>query len=192
MANDPLRYSDEELEEFRVLIENKIAKAQEELKITQSQINDLNENAFNQQGGDIFDSTGSHSDLEFLQNLVARQQRHIQDLNNALLRIKNKTYGICTVTGQLIDKARLRAVPHATKSVDGKKQANSNPRSYAPELSKSDPFLVEEDGRSLNKPIGDQVRGLPIGKRHEDGDWTNESDLMEDAGYNKPIDDDDV
>jgi RNA polymerase-binding transcription factor DksA len=75
---------------------------------TEQQIADLNENGFNQQGGDWYDDSTAHTDLEMLQRLLQRQQRHVQDLRNALLRIQNKTYGICIVTGQLISKERLR------------------------------------------------------------------------------------
>ena len=127
MSNDlKVRYSDEDLLEFKQLIEEKLAKAEEELNFTQKQIDELNENGFNQQGGDWYDDSSAHTDLEMQQRMAARQQRHIQDLRNALLRIQNKTYGICIVTGQLIDKSRLRLVPHATKSIDGKNMSLTN------------------------------------------------------------------
>ena len=117
MANESkIRYSDEDLKEFKELIEKKIAKAREEYEFTERQITELNENGFNQQGGDMYDDSSSHAELELMQRMALRQQRHIQDLANALLRIQNKTYGICTVTGKLIDKNRLRLVPHATKA----------------------------------------------------------------------------
>ena len=122
MSNEPAttRYSDEELEEFRVLIEKKIAKAEEELAFNQQQIDELNEGGFNQQGGDLYEDTSLHSTLDMLNRMVTRDVTLIQNLRNALQRIKNKTYGICVVTGNLIDKKRLIAVPHTTKSVDGK------------------------------------------------------------------------
>ena len=104
MTHEPkVRYSDEELLEFKQIIDKKLAKALEELDFTQKQIDELNENGFNQQGGDWYDDSSAHTDLEMQQRMAARQQRHIQDLRNALLRIQNKTYGICIVTGQLID-----------------------------------------------------------------------------------------
>ncbi len=122
MSNEPikLRYSDEELEEFQALINKKIAQANEELAFDEGQIAELNENGFNQQGGDSYEDTNVHAELEMLQRRVVRGQQLVQNLSNALLRIKNKSYGICTVTGQLIDKKRLMVVPHATKSVEGK------------------------------------------------------------------------
>jgi len=190
----PVRYSDAELAEFRVLIEDKIVKAQEELDFTQKQIDELNENGFNQQGGDWYDDSSAHTDLELLQRMSIRQQRHIQDLRNALLRIQNKTYGICTVTGQLIDKNRLRLVPHATKSMEGKTISSATKESSTGTVtSSSDPFANDEEPPGP-KPIGDKVR-LPMGNRPHSGgdDWEIGSETMESAeGYTtQKIDDDD-
>jgi DnaK suppressor protein len=179
-----VRYSDEELQEFKAIIENKLVTAHEELERTTQQIADLNENGFNQQGGDWYDDSTAHTDLELLQRMSARQQRHIQDLRNALLRIQNKTYGICTITGQLIDKNRLRLVPHATKSVDGKAIANSG-REVAVEAGTDQfPPPTEESERRPGKPIGDKVR-LPNAKRAkaEGEDWENNADQLDEPGY---------
>lgn len=185
MVNEPkIRYSDEDLQEFKELIEEKVLKAQEELDFTNQQITELNENGFNQQGGDWYDDSTAHTDLELLQRMSARQLRHIQDLKNALLRIHNKTYGICIVTGQLIDKNRLRLVPHATKSIDGKNIANAG-KEIPLESSDSDTFIPGED-RPAAKPIGDKVR-LANGKRptQSGDDWEPDNESMEDAGYNR-------
>ncbi len=114
------RYSDEDLAEFKTLIEDKLAKAEEELVSRRAQLLEISENAHGQQSGDWTDESTNHSEMELLNNIVARQQTFIQNLRNALLRIQNKTYGICSITGQLIDKKRLLLVPHATKSVEGK------------------------------------------------------------------------
>ncbi len=182
-----VRYSDEDLQEFKVLIEGKLQLAQDELNTTQQQIDDLNENGFNQQGGDWYDDSTAHTDLEMLQRMLTRQQRHVQDLKNALLRVQNKTYGICIVTGNLIEKERLRLVPHATKSVDGKNIANSSHREVSGEQG-SDAFGNPEDGeRPTGKPIGDKVR-LPNGKRPSRAsgdDWEVDNETLEDAGYEK-------
>jgi DnaK suppressor protein len=183
MSNDPkLRYSDEDLQEFKVLVDAKLAQAQEELTTTEQQIADLNENGFNQQGGDWYDDSTAHTDLEMLQRMLTRQQRHVQDLKNALLRIQNKTYGICTVTSQLISKERLRLVPHATKSIDGKN------------LGPSGDFFAGDaaEERPTGKPIGDKVR-LSNGKRPSSGgeDWEMDNETMEDAGYQRRKNDDD-
>lgn len=185
MVTEPkLRYSDEDLQEFKELVEEKLQQAQAELATTEQQIADLNENGFNQQGGDWYDDSTAHTDLEMLQRMLTRQQRHVQDLKNALLRIKNKTYGVCSVTGQLIDKSRLRLVPHATKSVDGKAIANAS----KPAQPAADAAQGAQDGttpRPSGKPIGDKVR-LPQNKRpgrSEGEDWEIDNETLEDAGY---------
>lgn len=194
MTHEPkVRYSDEDLLEFKQIIDKKLEKALEELEFTQKQIDELNENGFNQQGGDWYDDSSAHTDLEMQQRMAARQQRHIQDLRNALLRIQNKTYGICTVTGQLIDKNRLRLVPHATKSIDGKNIANAGRE--LPSEPATDAFgNPEEENRPAAKPISDKVR-LPGGKRPSPNkeDWEMDNETMEDAGYSgrQKFDDDD-
>jgi DnaK suppressor protein len=186
MSNEPkLRYSDEELQEFKILIEDKLALAQEEYTRTEQQIADLNENGFNQQGGDWYDDSTAHTDLEMLQRMLVRQQRYVVDLRNALLRVQNKTYGICTVTGLLISKDRLRLVPHATKSVDGKNIANSQKESNA-ETPGVDAFgdAIETDRSTPNKPVAEKVRVNNTAKRPKSGeDWEPDNETMEDAGY---------
>ena len=82
-----------------------------------NQILELNEK---QQRGDWVDDSSSHAEAEMLNNMVARQIQFVRNLQNALIRIENKTYGICSVTGKLIDKERLKLVPHATKTITGK------------------------------------------------------------------------
>ncbi|MFK7810741.1 MAG: TraR/DksA family transcriptional regulator [Saprospiraceae bacterium] len=130
--NTPLRYSDEELAEFKELIDNKIANAQEQVNQLEEQVLELNE-SLQTSGADLGDNS-AYSDVEFMNNLIFRQKKHIQDLENALLRIKNKVYGICTLTGDLIDKKRLLAVPTTTKGLIAKTEhqkrsaARSNPR----------------------------------------------------------------
>lgn len=182
--NEPkVRYSDEDLQEFKTLVDNRLATAQDELSTTEKQIADLNENGFNQQGGDWYDDSTAHTDLEMLQRMLTRQQRHVQDLRNALLRIQNKTYGICIVTGQLISKERLRLVPHATKSIDGKNLSNSGRGESHSETSLNDPFNPEND-RPSGKPIGDKVR-LSNGKRPAAAggeDWEMDNETIENVG----------
>jgi RNA polymerase-binding transcription factor DksA len=186
MSNDPkARYSDEELQEFKTLIDQKLVQALEELNRTDQQIADLNENGFNQQGGDWYDDSTAHTDLELLQRMLVRQQRYVTDLRNALLRIQNKTYGICIVTGQLISKERLRLVPHATKSVDGKQIANSGRDIITDSSASSDMYVGGEDTeRAPSKPVSDKVRisSKRSGKNGED--WEPDNETMEDAGYN--------
>jgi DnaK suppressor protein len=120
MATTTVRYSDEELNEFKSLIQEKLVSARQEVVFIREQMLEINENSSNQQSGDWTDESSSHTEMEMLNNMLARQQQFIRNLENALIRIQNKTYGICTITGTLIDKNRLRLVPHATKSVEGK------------------------------------------------------------------------
>ena len=117
------RYSDEDLEEFRVLIEDKIEKAKYDLEIIQqSYLNDLNNGTDDTSPTfKAFEEGASTMSKEANAQLAARQEKFIRDLNNALLRIKNKTYGICRVTGKLIAKERLKLVPHATLSIEAKR-----------------------------------------------------------------------
>ena len=121
--NVTVRYSDEDLREFKTLIDEKLEKASQELAFTQSQIKEANESNASQQSGDWTDESSNHTEMELLTSMMARQQHFIQSLESALIRIQNKSYGICTVTGQLIDKKRLLLVPHATKSIEGKANA---------------------------------------------------------------------
>lgn len=194
MSNDlKVRYSDEDLQAFKVLVDERLVQAQNELSTTEKQIADLNENGFNQQGGDWYDDSTAHTDLEMLQRMLQRQQRFVQDLKNALLRIHNKTYGICTVTGELISKERLRLVPHATKSMDGKAQASSSVRPSTGGVGGEDTFDLDSEDRPIGKPIGDKVR-LTNGKRptHASGDdWEIDNETIEDAGYTRRKNDDD-
>ena len=104
-----VRYSDKELEEFQQIILDKLDKARRDLEI-------LNEN--------VRDSDDTSSREENYR-LAVRQEKFILNLENALVRIKNKTYGICRVTGELISKERLCSVPHATLSVAGKITQNT-------------------------------------------------------------------
>jgi DnaK suppressor protein len=114
------RYSDQELDEFQTLIEDKLEKAQNQLNFYLRQLSDMADNP-DAKVKNLEDGTGS-AEREHLTVLAARQRNLIQHLENALLRIKNKVYGVCRATGKLISKDRLRAVPHATLSVDAKRR----------------------------------------------------------------------
>ena len=116
------RYSDEELEEFKVLIDGKLAVARKEF-------NDLMRSIRGEDSNDVDDTMPTYKILEEgsatqskeeMMRMAARSQKFIQGLEAALMRIKNKTYGIDRMTGELIPKERLRAVPHATLSVASK------------------------------------------------------------------------
>jgi len=116
------RYNDDELQEFKELIEQKLDKAQKDYEI-------LMESIDNSEGNDTQDTSPTFKVLEEgasvlskeeAARLAHRQQKFISHLKAALIRIENKTYGICRETGKLISKERLRAVPHATLSIDAK------------------------------------------------------------------------
>ena len=120
---EKLRYSDEELEEFKTIILEKLAKARKDYEL-------LRANVMNTDGNDTADTSPTFKVLvegastlgkEEAGRLAQRQDHFIAHLQNALVRIENKTYGIDRITGKLIPKERLRAVPHATLSVDSKK-----------------------------------------------------------------------
>ncbi len=112
------RYSEEELEEFKQLIEQKLTKAQEQLNFYMNQLGEMSENQESKIKG-LDDGIGT-AEVERMNTLAARQRKHIRHLENALLRIQNKAYGICRVSGKLISKERLKAVPHATLSIHAK------------------------------------------------------------------------
>ncbi len=118
------RYSDEELEEFRLLIERKLERAREELLFYLDQLSELADNPDSKVKG-LDDGIGT-AESERLSNMAVRQRKHIQHLENALVRIQNKAYGVCRVTGKLISKERLRAVPHATLSIEAKQNRITN------------------------------------------------------------------
>ncbi len=129
MANEEInvetkktRYSDLELDEFRQIILEKLVNAREDFKMLTDAYTNANEH-------DTFDTSPTFKVLEEgyqvlskeeNSRLAARQQKFINSLENALIRIENKTYGVCRVTGKLISKERLKSVPHATLSIDAK------------------------------------------------------------------------
>jgi len=116
------RYSDEELEEFRQIILDKLTKAREDLKMLTDAYTQANEHDTNDTSPTFKVLEEGYQVLSKEENsrLAARQQKFINSLENALIRIENKSYGICRVTGKLISKERLRSVPHATLSIDAK------------------------------------------------------------------------
>jgi RNA polymerase-binding transcription factor DksA len=116
------RYSDQELQEFRELIEDKIEKAQKQLELYENAYKNGSAND-TEDTAPTFKSFDEGSDTlskEANSQLAIRQEKFIRDLKNALVRIENKTYGICRVTGKLINKERLKLVPHATLSIEAK------------------------------------------------------------------------
>ncbi|MGB5942140.1 MAG: TraR/DksA C4-type zinc finger protein [Leeuwenhoekiella sp.] len=116
------RYSDAELEEFRILIQTKIDKAQHDLDLIKSAYinNDGNGTDDTSPTFKAFEEGSATMSKEANSALAIRQEKFIRDLKNALTRIQNKSYGICRVTGKLINKERLKLVPHATLSIEAK------------------------------------------------------------------------
>ena len=116
------RYSDVELEDFRKLIEEKIEKAQADLELLRSAYMNDSNNGTDDTAPTFkaFEEGSATMSKEANTQLAIRQEKFIRDLKNALVRIENKTYGICRVTGKLITKKRLFLVPHATLSIEAK------------------------------------------------------------------------
>lgn len=116
------RYSDEELEEFKALILHKLEKAHHDLKMLTDAYTNNNEHGTNDTSPTFKVLEEGYQVLSKEENsrLAARQQKFITSLDNALIRIENKTYGICRATGKLISKERLKSVPHATLCIDAK------------------------------------------------------------------------
>jgi RNA polymerase-binding transcription factor DksA len=120
-----MRYSDAELAEFRELINKKLDVAKKELAYLQGLITRKDESGDLDEGRYMTMEDGSMSmEREQLSQMASRQIQFIDHLEKAIMRIENKTYGICRVTGKLIEKARLRAVPHATLSIEAKQMMN--------------------------------------------------------------------
>ncbi len=120
---NPLKYSDKDLNEFKELITAKIAHAQEDLDLLQGAFKNDSNNGTEDTSPTFkaFEEGSETMSKEANVQLAIRQEKFIRDLNNALLRIENKTYGVCRVTGKLIQKDRLKLVPHATLSIEAKK-----------------------------------------------------------------------
>lgn len=123
MSSDmKVRYSDKDLEEFRVLIEAKIVKAKQDLELLKSAYMNDGNNGTDDTSPTFkaFEEGSLTMSKEANTALAIRQEKFIRDLKNALARIENKTYGVCRVTGKLINKERLKLVPHATLSIEAK------------------------------------------------------------------------
>jgi RNA polymerase-binding transcription factor DksA len=120
-----LRYSDAELKEFKIIIDKKLEAAREELKNLKDSLDSHTESQVGNKSWNMEEGSDT-SEMEYLMNQIARLNKFIRDLEMALVRIENKTYGICRATGKLIDKQRLRIVPHATLSMEAKMSRKSD------------------------------------------------------------------
>lgn len=119
---DKVRYSDAELEEFRELIAEKVANAEKDLRHFQGQIDFSGTNSGNGAGAaiNVMEEGSEALSREKIAQLAHRQRKFLQQLKAAMVRIENKTYGICRQTGKLISKERLKIVPHTTLSIEAK------------------------------------------------------------------------
>ena len=117
-----VRYNDKELNVFKVLIEEKIQKAKADLGLLKSSYMNDGNNGTDDTAPTFkaFEEGSETMSKEANTQLALRQEKFIRDLKNALIRIENKTYGVCRVTGKLINKKRLHLVPHATLSIEAK------------------------------------------------------------------------
>jgi len=116
------RYNDKDLEKFKVLIEEKIVKAKMDLELLKSSYMNNGNNGTEDTSPTFkaFEEGSETMSKEANAQLALRQEKFVRDLKNALIRISNKTYGVCRITGKLINKNRLKLVPHATLSIEAK------------------------------------------------------------------------
>ena len=126
MAKEKNRYGDDELEEFRSIIEKKLGEAREDLLVLKGSLSHKDDHGTNDTSRSFNMMEDGAETLMREENaqLASRTEKFIKNLENALIRINNKTYGICRKTGKLINKDRLRLVPHATLSIEAKKAEN--------------------------------------------------------------------
>ncbi|MEL6969415.1 MAG: TraR/DksA family transcriptional regulator [Bacteroidota bacterium] len=145
------RYSDEDLAEFQAIIEKKIEQTEQQLESLKDQIREISENTSDEHGGDWVDDSSISSDIEMLNNMALRQQKYLRDLNNAMLRIRNKVYGVCVVTRELIDKRRLLAVPTTTKSLTAKTDLRRKEEERMTHRITDNPYVKQAKGRPKKK-----------------------------------------
>ena len=126
MTKEKNRYGDADLEEFRLIIERKLGEAREDLLILKGSLSHKDDHGTDDTGRSFNMMEDGAETLMREENaqLASRTEKFITNLEHALIRINNKTYGICRKTGKLISKARLRLVPHATLSIEAKKAEN--------------------------------------------------------------------
>ncbi|GAB2797252.1 RNA polymerase-binding protein DksA [Hymenobacter luteus] len=122
MSEEPLRYSREELAEFEQIIQDKLTAARKEVAFIKETLSRKNDSGTDNTASSskVLEDGADTAEKESLNQLASRQMKFIQQLENALIRIKNGTYGVCIGTGKLIPKERLRAVPHTQHSIEAK------------------------------------------------------------------------
>ncbi|GAA3937820.1 TraR/DksA family transcriptional regulator [Hymenobacter algoricola] len=122
MSEENLRYSREELVEFQDIIQDKLTAARKEVTFIKETLSRRNDSGTDNTASSskVLEDGADTAEKESLNQLASRQMKFIQQLENALIRIKNGTYGVCIGTGKLISKERLRAVPHTQHSIEAK------------------------------------------------------------------------
>tara|TARA_B100000678_G_scaffold283215_1_gene283043 strand:+ start:140 stop:532 length:393 start_codon:yes stop_codon:yes gene_type:complete len=122
------RYSDSELQEFKEIIDHKLQEARKDLELLKGSLSHSDDHGTDDTGRtfNMMEDGSETLSREEVAQLASRQEKFIRNLENALVRIENKTYGICRVTGKLIKKERLKLVPHATLSIEAKNQQDQN------------------------------------------------------------------
>lgn len=127
MANEKTKFSDEELQEFKDIIDGKLEEADEDLQILKNTLSYKDDHGTDDTGRsfNMMEDGSETLSREEMAQLALRQEKFIQNLKHALVRIENKTYGVCRVTGKLIRKERLKLVPHATLSIEAKNAQDS-------------------------------------------------------------------
>ena len=120
MTDEKTRYNDAELEEFRILIEQKLESARNDYEMLRTAINNENDTEDSSPTFKVLEEGAATLSKEETGRLVAHQSKFIRNLEMALVRIENKTYGVCKTTGKLIPKERLMRVPHATECIEAK------------------------------------------------------------------------
>jgi RNA polymerase-binding transcription factor DksA len=127
MSQEKTRFSDSDLTEFKELIQNKLKEARIDLDLLIGSLSHNDDHGTDDTGRtfNMMEDGSETLSREEMSQLASRQEKFIQSLQAALVRIENKTYGICRVTGKLIAKERLRLVPHATMSIEAKNAQNN-------------------------------------------------------------------
>ncbi|MEM1326854.1 MAG: hypothetical protein AAGI23_12915 [Bacteroidota bacterium] len=185
------RYSDEELAEFKAVIDKKLERTREQISKLEADLKEANENSEDDFGTDMMDDSSLGTDVNFTSDMLARQQTHEQQLERALMRIANKSYGVCVVTGELIDKRRLLAVPTTTKSLQAKVQ-KENAATAPKEEEKKKPVKSPKPGdqpKIITKVVKKPNPATPKPPAEddffdddEDDDYDDNDDLLEGKG----------
>jgi RNA polymerase-binding transcription factor DksA len=173
------RYGEEDLMIFKELLEKKLKKAEDEKSFLLEQIQSITEN----EDGDVdwMDDTSTSSDLEMLYAQASRLSQNIRDINNALVRVHNKSYGICMVTGNLIDKRRLLAVPTTTKSLEAKNMLAAD--AEAAERKSAAPARTttpSTERKIISKIISKPAPKAPVPTELDDDEDEDDDDFLDD------------